>query len=291
MSREERIGQRFILASMLVEGLFPTIVHAGALAFPPVWFAGVSALLSAIIHLGIVVFRGRWNFSWKLFWPWIGLTLFVPVIPVIFIVLGTRLSTGINTALLLQTELLAAFIILGLFFGERMRPLQSLGALFVLLGTVCILFQGSFELNIGDVLIVFGVSFFPWGNMCAKKLLRHIDPFQVMFLRSSLGGVLLLLISLLVEGSPLAPLSSQGPFWIIIAYALIILVGSKLLWYAGFQHVQILKATSLIVAFPIVGVIVAALYFREIPTVFQIAGFFTTVCGLILLTRQTKNAL
>lgn len=286
MTRETRIGQRFILVSMLIESLYPTLIHAGATSFPPIWFAAVSTLLSAVINGCIVLYRGRWGFRWKFVWPWIGLTLFVPVLPAVCIVLGTQLTSGINTALLLQSELLFAFLICSLFFGERMLPLHSLGAAFVLGGTLMVLFQGSFSLQPGDLLIVLGVSFYPWGNMCAKKLLKSLDPFQVLFLRSSLGGLLLLCISLAVEGSPFSPFASGGALWLIPAYAIIILVLSKLIWYEGLRSTQLLKATSLIMATPALGVIVAALSFREVPTLFHIGGFIMTLCGLFLLTRR-----
>ncbi len=213
------------------------------------------------------------------------MTLFVPVIPAIFIFLGTRLSTGINTTLLLQTELLAAIIVFSFIIREKLPLRQYVGAAFVLIGTLLVLFQGTLELRTGDLLILLGVSFYPWGNICAKKLLKTLDPFQTMFLRASLGGILLLLVSCIVEGSPFVPLSMQGPFWIIPTYALVVLVGSKLLWYAGLRYLPILKATSMIVAFPIVGFFVAAVFLHEIPTMFQIAGFVSTVCGLFLLTR------
>ena len=72
----------------------------------------------------------------------------------------------------------------------------------------------------------------------------------------------------------------------IALYGVVILVASKLLWYNGLRHVQVLKATSLIMTTPVIGVLVAAFFFREMPTIFQIGGFAATVCGLFLLTRR-----
>jgi drug/metabolite transporter (DMT)-like permease len=217
--------------------------------------------------------------------PLLGLVLFVPVLPMICIILGTRLTSGINTALLLQTELIFAYVICSVFFGERMKPRRLMGSGLILLGTLLILFQGGLRFAPGDLLIILGVSFYPWGNMCAKWLLRTLDPVEVLFLRSFFGGVVLLLLSLWFEGTVAVTLTSRA-LWLIFAYGIVVLVFSKICWYRGLARLSLLKATSLMMATPAMGVLFAAFFLQEVPSLFQVAGLVTTVMGLVLLTIQ-----
>ncbi|MBI4995182.1 EamA family transporter, partial [Candidatus Peregrinibacteria bacterium] len=190
---------------------------------------------------------------------------------------------------IIGTEILFTFLICGLFFNEKITTQKILGGLAVLIGATIILYKKSFQFNIGDILIIAGTFFYPIGNIFAKKALKITSPSVILFMRSIIGGMLLLLISFYFEKFAAAPLQYAKENWkIILLNGAIVYLVSKLLWYQGFKYIDISKAISISMAMPAISLVYAAAFLHEIPTIQQTAGFVVVVTGLLLLTRQKK---
>lgn len=283
-------GEYFILGSALIEGLFPIVINAGTKSFPPILFGALSVLLSAMLFLIIRIRQGSFFsiFRRKALAPLCGVTLFVILIPYPLIYIGSSMSTGINTAILLQTEILFTFIFFTLFFGERASVQKILGALLVLFGAASILFQDEFSFhNPGNFLILLAAVFPPFGNYFAKKALRILKPVDVLFFRYLLGGIFLLSFSFLFEDSySFASLSQSDMLFLIPLNAFLTLSVGKLFWYQGLRTVSVTRAISILFSYPAFSLVYAMIFLREIPTSFQIIGFLFIMAGLLLLTQK-----
>lgn len=283
-------GEYFILSSALIEGLYPIVINAGTRSFPPILFAAVSVMLSALLFLVFVLRQGSFLriFSRKALIPLCGVTLFVILIPYPLIYIGSSMSTGINTAILLQTEILFTFVFFTVFFGERASIQKILGALLVLFGAVSILFQDNFSFsNPGNFLILLAALFPPFGNYFAKKALQIVKPVDVLFFRYLLGGIFLLVFGFLFEGSYDWPtIARSDMIFLLPLNAFLTLSLGKLFWYQGLQKLSVTRAISILFSYPAFSLVYAMIFLHEIPSSFQIIGFLFIMAGLVLLTQK-----
>lgn len=289
--KQEKIGELFIFGEILTFATFPIIINYATRLMPPVFFAAVSTLLAGFCLLPYLIFTKqiRAIFERKTVALVLGVALFIVIIPSIFIFTGTSKTSSINTTLLLQTELLFTFIICGLFFGEKITKQKLLGGLAVVIGATIILYKKSFQFNIGDILIIAGTVFYPIGNIFAKKALKIATPSVILFMRSIIGGLFLLLISFYFEKFGALPLEYAKENWkIILLNGAVVYLASKLLWYKGFRYIEISKAISISMAMPAISLVYAAAFLHEIPTMQQTAGFVVVITGLLLLTRKKR---
>jgi drug/metabolite transporter (DMT)-like permease len=289
--KHERRAVSFVMASSMIEGGFPIFINQASKFFPMMFFGGVTTFIGAVFHIGILIARKRLrqHLPWKT-WGFIaGVTLCNSVIALLFIFAGTRYTSGINTALLLQSEMLFSFIFFRVLIGEHISTRQIIGALGVLTGTLVVLYNGSFSLNAGDVLIILGTMFYPIGNMCAKKALEVATSSYVLAVRHIVGGTVFSVLAFMYEDVTLQMFSlviDHAP--LVIFYGVIVLVVSKLFWYEGLKTLALSKAVSIMLAYPIFSVLFAAVFFREIPTMYQVLGMCITIVGLFILVRRSS---
>lgn len=292
MNREERIGELFIFGELVFHSFFPVIINYSAKIVPPIFFAaGATLVAAACIFLFLLFTNGlRAKISRQALYYILLVTLFIVIIPSIFIFIGTRATSGINTSILLQTEILFTFIILGLLGKEAITGQKLSGALAVLLGGIAVLYNGSFKLNPGDLFIVAGVFFYPIGNIFAKKALRLTQPAVILFIRSLLGGGVLLAVSLAFEqfNRPAVFYFKDQLVYFLLCGVVVYFI-AKMMWYEGLKRIQITKAVPIALSSPALSIVYAVAFLKEMPTVFQIAGFLTVLLGLFVITWKPSR--
>ena len=164
------------------------------------------------------------------------------------------------------------------------------GALIVLAGTAFIVYNGKAGINSGDLLIIAGTFFYPIGNIFAKKALEIAPPSAILFIRSFLGGIVLISLSLAFEDQTdvLGKISTYWP--LILINGIFIYHISKILWYEGIKRIDISKAIPISVGgYPAFGLIFAILFLKEIPTIYQLVGFFVVLAGIFVLMKKDKE--
>ncbi|MFH1671016.1 MAG: DMT family transporter [Patescibacteria group bacterium] len=291
-STEEHTGERMLLGTCVIEGLFPIMAVVMARKFPPVLFTAISSLCASVIFLIYLWFSHRLSqqISIRALLYSLGVAVFV-VMTLALILIGAKFTSSVNVALLLQTEMLYTFIFATIILGERLFQWQLVGVAFVFLGTVLVIFNGTFDLNTGDVIIIGACVFFPIGNMFAKKALAFISTDTLLFLRYLLGGSLLLVVSFLFEDfSNLEYGFDANTLAVFAVYVVLFLVMSKVLWYGGLKRLAMGKAVYIISASPAFSLLFAFILLREIPTWYQFAGFAFTVTGIYFLISRQKVA-
>ncbi|MEK9132204.1 MAG: DMT family transporter [Patescibacteria group bacterium] len=290
--KQERIGELFILAQAALYGFLPIIANYATKLMPPVLFAGVCTSIAALCLLPYIIFTGqiRHLLDKKTLLLLGGITLFIVVIPSIFVFIGTSKTSSINTTILLQTELLFTFIICGIFAGEKITLHKGLGALVLLIGATTVLYQGGLKLNWGDLLIVIGTSFYPIGNILSKKALDLTTPVIILFFRSAFGGAMLIAFSLMFERYDATPFEYiKNNLGSILVCTILVYLISKLFWYQGLKRIKISQATAISICMPAFGLFYAVIFLGEIPTLYQVAGLVVIIAGLVLLTHQKSK--
>jgi drug/metabolite transporter (DMT)-like permease len=267
--------------------LFPIVVSKGVQTIPAVTFAGLSVLLAATAAFVYAIFQERLHeLKYKKAYRSLLLVAFcIVIIPYLLLFIGAKSTSGINTSILLLSEIIFT-IIFTHFIGETTTLYKILGAGNIFIGALFILFHGSFALHSGDLLIIASTALYPIGNFYAKRALNTVSPAIVLFTRFLLGSIFLLLLARLIEPTahPIQ-IFFQHP-WLILFNGLVILGLGKVIWYEAFQRLDISKAISLIMTYPLFSVLVLVLFFHEKISLPQLVGVAFMLVGVYFSIRR-----
>lgn len=290
---EERIGEINILLSALIFAGFPVVLKLGG-AIPPIFYASVSTLITALMMLVILGWgKGFKELKNRQAWPLMLLvTLFIIILPYLLIYRGVQMTTGINASILFQSEVFFA-LLFGWIIGESITSKKLGGAFLIITGTVLVVFNGTFQLNLGDLMIIFATAFYPVGNIFAKKALKMVSPNTLVFVRSLIGGLVLLLFSIFLEDNVKDISMTQNLlitfWWLFLLNGILVSGITKILWYRGLKRLDVSKSTILVMTYPAFGVIYASTFLKEIPTAYQLLGLVIVILGVYTVTRSNKT--
>lgn len=289
-AEQERTGELMILGQALIYGFFPVMLSYSGGKIPPFFFAGVSSCISGCV-IGSLLIASRKTSELrhpKALPDIFKLTFFIGL-AYCFLYLGGSQTTGINISILSQAEIVFTFFFAGLFFGEEMPPKKILAGLFVLHGTLMIVYNGVLHLNPGDLMILLATAIFPFGNRYAKKSMEHVSPQTVLTIRSFLTGFSFLLLSALLEPAIYAPVELLKTHWLLfLVNGMLIFSITKVMWYEGLKRIDLSKAITLGMSFTAFGVLYSMLFLQEVPTFYQALGFVVVMTGVFIITQKTR---
>ena len=213
------------------------------------------------------------------------ITICIVIVPYILLFIGASKTSGVNTSVLLLSEIIFTLIFTH-FIGEKTTGYKLMGAGGVFIGALFILYNGSFQLNIGDILIIISTITYPIGNFYAKKALNVVSPAIILFTRFLLGGLFILGFALIVE-----PNVNFGEiisnYWLYILFSGLILLGiGKVIWYEGLKRVDISKAISLTMTFPLFSLLVLVAIFKESVSIYQWIGIIIMMIGVFFSIKR-----
>ncbi len=286
---KETQGTVLALFSAVLGGVFPVIVNRGSQLIPPLLFSAVSTLLAGIGSLGYTAFKGNLDElkNRKSYVSLLMVTLCVVIIPYALFFIGAAKTSGINTSLLLLSEIIFTLMFTP-FIGEKTTIEKLIGAFGIFCGAAFILYHGSFQLKAGDVLVIMSTVTYPIGNFYAKKALIQVSPSVILFVRYLVGGSILLVLSIIIE----AP-SSMGTIivsnWILLFLTGFVLLGAgKIVWYAALARLDISKAIALSMTFPLFSLIVLTGFYKETISRQQAVGIALMMVGVFYSVRRAS---
>lgn len=286
---QQRLGEIYILIDLPLIALFPIIINYSAKQIPPIFFGAMILLCTAVFFFFYLLITKQLKsiFHKQGFKYALAVTFFIIFLPYLFILPGTKLTSAVNTSIFLQMELFFSFLICALFYKEKITKNKIVSTLIILTGTTLVLYNNSFKLNWGDLMIITATIFYPIGNIYAKKALKYISSITLLFVRGFFGGLSLLMISLVFENDALASTSiTSNIFWIIILQGFLVIPVEKILWYESLKRLEITKITPLLACYPAFSLIFAFLFLKETATPYQIAGLIFIMIGIYLITKK-----
>lgn len=290
MLSEHRKGELFILAELSLWSLFPVVSKLGLLTVSPITGAAFSSLFAVVFFAGFIAVRGRWNEllcreAWS---PMLASTLIIGVGYYLLFFTGLQYTTAGNAVIVALTEIAAAF----LFFGyvvrtERYRNSALFGALLMAAGSAIVMFSSArVSFHKGDLAILAASLIAPIGNFYQQKARARVSGETVLLVRSTISGLILLILALAIEGPP----GMAGTVQALPALAVngILLLGfSKFLWVEGTHRIPVAKAVCLTTLQPLITLPVAFLALGERPEASQLIGLAPLVAGAwLIMTRQ-----
>jgi drug/metabolite transporter (DMT)-like permease len=287
--RRETEGAVLALFSAALWGAFPVMVNRGSHHIPPLFFAAVSTLLAAAGSLGYAAIKGRLQElrCRESYASLFMITLCIVIIPYTLFFIGAGKTSGVNASLLLLSEIVFTLLFTP-FIGEKTTIEKLIGAFGVLCGAALILYHGSLHLNTGDVLVILSTATYPIGNYYAKKALALVSPSVILLVRFFLGGLFLLLLSRFVEApSTLSAVIVRN--WPLLAFTGFVLLGAgKIVWYEALDRLDISKAISLSMTFPLFSLIILTAFYEETVSRQQAIGIAVMMVGVFFSVRRSS---
>lgn len=288
LNREHQ-GELLLLSSTLLWGLFPVITILSFSALSPLVSAGISTLIAALVFAAMLTVRGRWKqlLVTEAYRDILLSTLLIGVALYGLIFLGASYTSANNMAIILLLEIFFTQLILGFWGKESMTLGQRVGSVLMVLGALVILFPGELKLNRGDLILVFACCIPPLGNYFMQQARKRVASETIMFVRSTIGGLTLLCLGLIVESEPSLH-AVKSSLWFLIINGILLLGVSKILWIEAIHRISISKASALSAVNPLITMVFAYLLLSETPTSAQLIGFIPIALGLFFLTKRIK---
>lgn len=221
---------------------------------------------------------------------WIG--IIGTSIPLSMVYYGLSLSPISNT-FLLQVEVIYSMILSRLLLRERIVKGQILLSLSAFLGIFLITTEGAVkEISISDMLFLLAPFFFQCGHVVAKNLMRIVDPLITVMFRLLIGGIAPFFALMLTSQNFLESIrgisGDEGAMIIVvsISYA----IGNSF-WYYSVKNINLSRATSIIITYPLVSMILSILMLGEKISPVKLLGIaitFLSILGLSLLRGKTE---
>lgn len=160
-----------LLLGMTLWGMYPLFTHRFVLNLDPLFLVSISTLVASVPFIIQLIIKKELNqlFSVKVLKVLLLVALFTAVGQV-FLFVGTKLTSGTNTGLLLQVEPIYSLILGVLFFGEIFGSSQIGATLLMVVGAMTIVYKGGVNINIGDILILLSPLMYQISHAVAKNL-------------------------------------------------------------------------------------------------------------------------
>lgn len=268
-----------VLASAATGSLYPILGKLSAAELPPLGFGAFSTIIACVAGALWLTVRKEWQWvsMRRCIHPLLMNTFFNIVLPFVLFYIGVRMTSGLHATLLLLFEIPFTVLITP-FFGESTTRAKLLGCGLVFFGAAAILWQGQLSMSLGDVLIIASTALYPFGNFYGKKCLLHLKPATIVFARSLLGGIMLLAVSLFVEGAVFADFSPSS-WWLIAVNGALVFGLGKIFWFAGFRELDISKAVALIKTEPLFALALVVIVLKEQILWYQWIGAVIMIVG------------
>jgi len=206
---------------------------------------------------------------------------------------SAKYTTATNISFVTATVPAFTFIISWILLGEKVRKVKISGMILSLIGLLIIIFQGSitklmtFNLNIGDLIVLLSVLSWAVYSVLLKKYRIRMDPVAFLTLLIILGLPMILpfyLWELMVYGffkintQNVTTLLFIGIFPSVISY---------ICWNKGVSIAGPNTASMFMYLIPVFASFIAWVFLDERLHVYHITGGITTFTGLYLAVRNS----
>ena len=261
----------------------------------PLHFAGLRFTLAGLMIIPFTVKPARFismiRENWKLV-LWI--TLFQTVITYSLFYLGMDMVPGALGAVIVGSQPLVTAVVAALMHKEdRLTGRKIVTIIFGITGVIMIS-AGRQALKLGGLIELLGVFMILSANVstAVSNVLvslkgKGINPFVLSSTSLLLGGIIILLISIPLEGKPTEPMPVK--YWLVLLWLSFMAATAFSIWYILLQrpHVKVSELNLWKFIIPVVGAILSWLLVpAEKPEWLTVTGMFIITFSLILFYKN-----
>lgn len=290
MLNKEKQGELSILSSAALWGIFPVIITLSYNTLSPLASLGISSIFAAVFFAGVITLKKGWaeilnKIAIK---EILYATFILGIVYYLLYFFGLRLTTPGNASIMGLTEIFFSYMFFHVFKKERLPKEHIFGAILMVIGALIILYPSFAQFRYGDLLILGANIIAPLGNYYAIKARSIVTSETIMFIRSIISGVFVLMLAYSFSSLP-SFLDLKDSFLFLIISGVLILGFSKSLWIEGIHRIPVTKANALASTAPLVTLLFAWVILKTPPASYQILSFIPIFIGVVLLgTNKTS---
>lgn len=225
----------------------------------------VMAIVLALHEFMLLETGEKWEMDRKDIKGTILTTLTGGILAPILFLNGLRFVQASEAVLI--TSLLPLFIVIFavLFLKERFNRNMFVGALFLLSGTLVLLWKDIFqaELSIGVPLLIFSSLSSALTTTLHKKFVRHRHLDSVVLVRTCLSLVIIGIIIAITEPETFHMLREPPSIWLILGLSVMSFLLPYFLYFRALAKISTLDAGLIVAAGPAIGVLMAGAFLGE----------------------------
>jgi len=268
LEKKEKEGIIFTIITIFLAGSLPIVVKYGTGIISPLFFATLTSLIAGSCLLVITLIKGNWKIliDRKYLFYFLIIGFFGITLSNILFFYGVTLTSGINSAILLQIEPLYALFIGYIFLKERIGLKQLIFTLVIILGTLTILYQGNFKIIWGDGLVLFTPMCWQVAHFQGKRLMasyQAITPLIIATVRTLYGGIFLFIINCIWGGNQFDKLIGPKILFIIFFQGIFGFALQFSVWYEAVKRINLSKATTIISVYPVFFYYIGLVYIKR----------------------------
>ncbi len=280
MKNKELLGTMLAVFTAIVSGISIPLNKIFVVDIDPAVFTAVRAVLIGLVFL-LISFATH-GMSRKLFkhdWKYLALIAVIGgALAFLLFFTGLKLTTAGRAAFLHKTLPIYVVLFAFLFLREKITRKQIYALGIMLAG---LLFMVSAQINpaelwadpqLGDALVIGATILWAAENVIAKKVMKDgASNFIVAFARMFFGGLILFgAVALTGKMGVLASLTVQQ--WNNIFISVGVLFGYVLFWYWSLRHINVSKASMLLLIAPVVSLVAGYAWLHEPLPALQLFG-------------------
>ena len=301
MKNKELLGTMLAVFAAVISGIAIPINKIFVVDIDPSVFTAIRAVMVGLVFLLISfathgVSRKHLKQDWK----------YLAIIAVIggalaFLLFfnGLKLTTAGRAAFLHKTLPIYAAIFAFIFLKEKITRKQLYAFALMFIGLLVIVASqikpADLWMNpqLGDALVIGATVLWALENVVARKVMKDgSGNFIVSFARMFFGGLILFGAALLTNKMGIL-FSLTAQQWNNIFVSVAVLFGYVLFWYWSLRHINVSKASILLLISPVVSLVVGNVWLKEPLPAVQLMGCMLILVGAYFvagLKSETQTA-
>jgi len=222
-----------------------------------------------------------------------GLGFFSSAFPFLCMMIALNYTTPANSSILNQTEVLYSLLLTYIFLGERPTVKQIFGTIFILTGVIFILMEANkfnFQMK-GDLLIICTTWMFQVGHILAKKLPPDLTEHFITAARAFYAFIFTIPLTYVLTFFDMPPYIHYS--WQTVVSVLFMGVAfyiyGNYLWYIAIRRMDLSKATTLMLTYPVFTYILSAIFGFDKITVLKTLGIIFALGGAYMVNSIIKT--
>jgi len=293
-SQNEVFGTILVIFTAIISGAAIVANKFFVVKIDPLLFTALRAFFIGIVFLAISLYfskskkqnfkQTRWRYLFFLgviggsFAFWLFFT-------------GLKFTTAGRAAFLHKTLPIYALILAIVFLKEKITRKQLIAMLVMIIGLFVLEITAfTSSLRFGDALVIIATVLWAIENTIAKKIMSDKESnWVVTFSRMFFGSLVLFAIIIFLGKIPLLfQLTAQHWIYIFISGTFLLLY--VLTWYWGLKHINLSKASTILLIAPVISLILGSVWLGEKVFLVQLIGSALILIGAFFIIR-TKSEL